>query len=117
MIDEYDNTIYSRDVIDRITELEDTAGLTDDEIAELKDLSSFAEEAESYNSCWNDGTILISDSYFESYIQEQCEEVYAQIDFSAFPFYLIDWTAAAEEAMDDYSEVILGSTTFWIGND
>jgi hypothetical protein len=111
------DTFSSLDILERIEELEELTeeGRTGLEDEELADLIAFAEEAETYSADWQDGTILINDEHFEAYIRELIEEVF-DVDFDAFPFRYIDWTAAAEDSMYDYDEVTLGGSVFWISN-
>lgn len=114
---EREDTLNSLEVIGLIEELESLGSArTVNEEMELQELRAFAAEAETINSDWTDGTVLINDRHFEDYIREQVEEVYSEINFDSFPFGYIDWTYVAEEAMSDYDEIELGASTFWIAS-
>jgi hypothetical protein len=114
---EREHTLDSLEVIGLIHELESLGSArTVNEDKEFQELLTFAQEAETINSDWTDGTILINDRHFEDYIREQVEDVYSEIDFESFPFNCIDWSYVAEQAMYDYDEIELGTSTFWIAN-
>lgn len=120
MINEYQDTISSLDIFERIDELEELGdeGRSRNDDEELADLRSLSSEAEEYCSSWTDGTLMIADSYFESYIQELIEELHPEVDFTAFPFYCMDWAEAASEAQYDYTEVTMpNGHNFWIRQD
>lgn len=115
----------SRDVIDRIEELETEVGSQtedtenypdgpDEELtAELKVLKSLADEA-SGSPDWPYGETLIRDSYFEDYARELAEDIGA-IDRNAhWPNDCIDWEKAAEELQQDYTSVDYDGVTYWI---
>jgi hypothetical protein len=114
---EYRDTISSTEITERIDELEELGdegrtGLEDEELADLK---AFAEEAESYVSDWEYGVTLVNDAYFEQYAEDEVSEIF-DIDTNTFPYYCMDWQRVAEDMQYDWTEINLGSTTFWIGN-
>ncbi len=87
-ISNMNNTIDSRDVIERIEELEiiindaDTEeSANSEEVAEAREelriLLALQEEAEGYSSDWEYGSQLIRRSYFEEAMDEMVEECYA----------------------------------------
>lgn len=102
----YRNVLDSRDIADRINELED----------ELKALDALKESAIHYNCEWNDGAILISDSYFEDYAKELAEDIGAIDPYADLPLSHIDWGSAAEELRKDYTSIDFCGQTFWIAN-
>ncbi len=109
--------IDSRDIIERIAELEanlEELGPESDELKELETLRAFAETSD-YAPDWYYGEALIRDSYFEDYAQELAEDIG---DFSAahaeWPFTYIDWPAAARALQMDYTSVTLDGIDYWI---
>lgn len=128
-----DDIIDSRDIIERISELEDMLedcvvddgnvtviyedGETDmtDEHEELQILKALAEEAEGYAADWPYGETLINESHFTEYAQQLAEDI-GTIDTDAltWPACHIDWDAAAEALKMDYTEVDFDGTTFLV---
>jgi hypothetical protein len=121
-IAEGDNIIDSRDVIQRIEDLENERENTDDKETwdneedgvELRSLKALAEQTSGYADDWTHGKVLISDDYFETYAQELAEDIGAMPDTSAWPARCIDWKQAADELKQDYTAVEYGATTYWI---
>jgi hypothetical protein len=112
----YDSTIDSRDVIERIEELqaereEDESNFTAADDEELAELEELADEASS-SPDWEYGEALINADYFTQYAQELAEDCY-EIS-SEWPFRCIDWEQAARELKMDYFSVDFGSQTFYI---
>lgn len=133
-----DNVIDSRDVIARIDELE--SGLqsdweTDgerlqgemgptfddwlvsqdsDDAQELKILRALQDEAEGYASDWRYGATLINESYFEDYARELADDIGATKKDQGWPYNHIDWEAAADELLGDYTEVSFDGTTYYV---
>lgn len=118
------DVLDSRDVIERIEELEGMeaaiedlvagSGLDDDEREELKDLREFAEEASGYAEDWLHGETIIADSYFTEYAQQLADDIGA-IDWNAsWPLTYIDWERATDALKQDYTEVTLRGVDFWI---
>lgn len=116
VIDNLEDIIDSRSVIDRIEELIDIEGeeLTDDEREELVALTALAAEGEDYASDWAFGTTLIRDSYFTEYAEQLAEEVGA-IDHNAeWPSMYIDWETAAQDLQQDYSLLDFDGVEYWV---
>lgn len=118
-ISKYDDLIDSRDIIERIEELENEReenGATwgPDEAAELFALQKLADEAEGYSPDWRYGETLIRDSYFVTYAQELADELGAIDDAATWPNYCIDWEQAARELQVDYTAVDFDGVTYWI---
>lgn len=140
-IDGRTDIIDSRDVIDRIEELEayfgeeiteketeldpDDADLIEklgidfsdaDDLRELLQLVALANEASNYTPDWNYGEVLINDDYFTEYAQELAEDLglYPAENSSSWPLYCIDWDRAAEDLKMDYSQVEFDGHTFWV---
>lgn len=107
--------IDSRDVIERIAELEAEGAEQDtdegDEYEMLKELdddgrNDFGEE-------WKYGVILIHEDYFVEYAKQLAEDVGAIDREAAWPACHIDWDAAADSLKMDYSEVSVGGEWYW----
>src|SRR5882762_565900 len=96
-IDNLDDIIDSREIIERIEELEaDEAELADsdlNELALLRDLT--AEAANTGIENWEHGATLIRDSYFVEYTRELAEETVEGLEDAKWPFSCIDWEKAA----------------------
>ena len=132
-ISNVDDIIDSRDVIERIEELETIQAelvqqLSDGIIAEadmlvfdkeqgkeLDMLRALADECNSLSSDWEFGEILIRYSYWENYIQEMledCGDIPADL-----PWYIcIDWEITADNISQDYSIVEFNGIDYYIRN-
>ena len=142
-ISNMDDTIDSRDVIERIEELQterDTfcesyetsadmeeadeettdkacaawADANSEEAAELAALEALQEEAEGYCPDWTYGAQLIRDSYFEDYAQETAEDCGMIQPGATWPNNCIDWEQAARELQQDYTAVDFDGVTYWV---
>lgn len=123
MIQDVDNSqdiLDSRDIIERIAELErlkaaDTDGDSFDEYDdqdELDALYALAEEAE-HAEDWEYGATLIRDSYFEEYGQDLAVDIgYLDGDKEMYDF--IDWERWAEHIQQDYFPVEFDGVTYWV---
>lgn len=85
-----------------------------EEIAELKNLQSLADEAEGYAPDWKHGEALIRDSYFETYAQELADDIGAIKADAGWPNNFIDWEAAADALKQDYTSVDFDGVEYWI---
>jgi hypothetical protein len=126
IISNRDDIIDSRDVIERIEELEsllqdvaedggDTEGHYDDDRDELAALKALAEEGYLYVPDWKYGAALIRDSYFEEYAEEFAHDIGA-IDRGAgygWPLTHLDWAAAAAALKMDFIELEFDGVTYW----
>lgn len=121
-ISKFDDIIDSREVIERIAELEDIEGIEDqiaaleesDDATELVALRELAAEAEGYASDWRHGAQLIHDSYFEDYARELAGDIGAISRDAKWPLQHIDWAAAAAELQQDYTAVDFDGETYWV---
>lgn len=109
----YSDVFDSRDVIERISELEDQEQRDEEETAELAILQAFADEAEGYAADWQYGEGFIRDSYFKEYAQELADDIGAVDSDAAWPNSYIDWDAAADALQMDYTSIELDGVTFW----
>ena len=108
-----ENIIDSRDIIERIDELESMDVLDEIETEELAVLRAFADEAASYFEDWTYGEGLIEDSFFVSYAQELAEDIGAIAHDAPWPTTHIDWDAAADALKMDYTSIELDGFTYW----
>lgn len=117
MIINKDNVIDSRDIIERIEELEELiAGeSTGDEFLEYTTeydlLSSLAEECSDYASDWEYGETLIHEDYFEQYMDEMVR------DCGYLPKDIPDWISISvdyDALKQDYTEVDFDGETYYI---
>lgn len=106
--------IDSRDIIERIAELDSTEDLDDDERAELESLEAFAEEAKGYAADWEYGAAFIRDSYFEDYAQELAEDLDLVDTNASWPMNCIDWESAARHLKMDYTSIDFDGVTYWV---
>jgi antirestriction protein len=114
-----DDIIDSREVIERIAELEAVAEegdslLDQDERIDLEELRKLAAEASDYAADWEYGETLIRDSYFVTYAQEFAEDIGAVNPDAGWPNSYIDWERAARELRMDYTSVEFDGVTYWI---
>jgi hypothetical protein len=113
-----DDIIDSRDVIERIEELQGLdadpeSGLEAEEAAELAALVALAEQGEAFED-WKYGETLIRDSYFVDYAKEYADDVVGNLKTMGWPFNHIDWEAAAEEIQTDYTSIDFDGVAFWV---
>ena len=113
-VDNFDDIIDSRDVIERIEELQNDEARTDDETAELQALQALQDEAQHYCEDWKYGAALIRDSYFVTYAQELADDIGAIPKDAGWPCTCIDWEQAARELRMDYTRVEFDGITYWV---
>ena len=117
-IDNYEDMIDTRDVLDRIEELlidASDALLTEAGTEELISLIRLiCRVAEVSGEDPEDGAGLIRDSYFQEYAQDLADDIGA-IDANAnWPVCHIDWEAAADSLKMDYSSLEFEGVTYWV---
>lgn len=81
---------------------------------ELKALKDLQDDAEGYAPDWHHGATLINESYFETYAQELAEDIGSVKQGMEWPYNHIDWEAAADELLGDYTSVDFDGTTFYV---
>jgi hypothetical protein len=109
-----DDVIDSRDIIDRISLLEELGEERDEsEAEELAALLALQEEANG-SPDWQYGETLIRDTYFREYAQELAEDIGAIDRNASWPARCIDWDQAADELRQDYFSVEFDGATYWI---
>ena len=114
-----DYAIDGRDIQARIDELEALDAPTEEESAELTDLTAFLHEAMQYNSDADAGETIIAESHFVDYIKEIIDDCYAlpkELTSGEWPYrhITINYEAAAEEAKADYAELTFRGRNFYI---
>lgn len=104
-INNTEDLIDSRDVIERIKELEaqDKDEQEAEELAALKELNREGEDT--FGEEWEYGVTLVHEDYFEDYAQEFAEDIGAIDRNAQWPLQYIDWEEAADALKMDYSEV------------
>jgi predicted RecB family endonuclease len=120
IIDKYQDVMDSRDIIERIEELEAEIKSVEDEGSEcdpevhdeLRALVDLAQEA-SASPDWTYGEALIRDSYFEEYAEQLADDMGVEVK-DEWPYRHIDWVAAARELQQDYFDVNFDGVTYWI---
>lgn len=122
-IDNNQDIIYSRDVIERLDELESDredavedgtlAEWTDENGEEYDSLKALVEVA-SGSPDWEYGAALIRRSYFRDYAQELAEDRGMIPKNLSWPYTCIDWEQAASELEVDYSGVNFGGVEYLI---
>ena len=122
-IDNTDDVIDSRDVIERIETLEslkadhddDPEGghFSDEDALELRDLRALANEAIQYSGDWEYGSSLIRDSYFTDYAREMLEDC-GDIPKDLPHYIAVDWDQTALNIRVDYTPIDFGGVTYWV---
>lgn len=116
-ISNYYDVIDSRDIIERIEELqvliaeESTDADFLEWCKEFDALTSLAEEAEKYSDDWQYGAQLIRESYFEIYMDEMIADCYELPE--DLPFWMTvvyDYEALKQ----DYTEIDFDGVTYYI---
>lgn len=122
-ITNYDDYFDSRDVLERIKELNDQLDeLLEDYPEEQESIEEIQDELElmyAIQNEWDDaesfewGITFIRDSYFETYAEEFAEEIGAIDSEYEWPAYCIDWEWAARELQIDYSSIDFDGVRYW----
>lgn len=139
-VSEGQDIIDTRDIVERIKELEDeraaietaakeahgtetpeanarvAAALTEwDDGDEAEELKVLLQVREDYcgSEDFENGEALIADHYFEEYAEELAENIGAITKGATWPNDCIDWKRAAEQLQQDYSPLDYGQTTYW----
>ena len=142
MIDNTEDIIDSRDVHERISEMEmeatsrweeatefpegegpsygelaavDHAKWLDEEDAdEYRALKALEAEGENAAADWFHGATLIREDYFEDYARQLAEDIGAIDPDANWPLGCIDWEKAANELLIDYTSVEFDGVTYWV---
>ena len=106
----YDDIIDSRDIETRLEELT-SMERDESEDKELEFLTEIREELKDHPE-WNYGLLLISDSYFSTYVQEMLED--DGIIPNGMPWYIVvDWEQTANNIKCDYSTIDVKGFTYY----
>lgn len=125
-----DDVIDSRDVIERIAELEgERDALADEDGAisekklaewnegeagtELKNLLTLQEEADGYVPDWKYGAGLVRETYWVEYVEEMLKDI-GDLPQKLPHYIVIDWEATAENIKVDYTSVEFDGVTYWV---
>lgn len=110
-----DDVIDSRDVIERIEELQAMLNDTPDDFGEddgeeLRALLALQEEVKGYCPDWEYGAQLIRDSYFEQAMDEMLEDIGdLPRDLPSYLTITVDYEALQQ----DYTAVEFDGITYW----
>jgi hypothetical protein len=104
------NILDSRDLQERLDELEALDERDDDESEELTALRDLKEETDDCG--WEYGIFFIDEDDFEEYAQELADDIGATNRNAPWPLNHIDWEAAADELRIDYMEAEYQGTTY-----
>ena len=102
-----DQIMDSREISDRIDELQDTdinEVLSDEDHSELQLLRALQEAFQNYGD-WDHGDSVIPEACFVEYISDIIDECYEIKKSSDWPYrhMTLDYEAAADEAKQDYT--------------
>ena len=124
-IDNTQDVIDSREIIDRIEDLEgrieDLEYIEEPSSEEAQELAILLKVQEQAEDCadYQYGEVLIRESYFTDYIKElidDCYELPKEFNSGAWPWrhMTLDYEAAANEAKDDYTWIDFDGVTYLI---
>ena len=106
--------IDSRDIIERVAEIDDAVSEDDySDTDELEALSSIIDQISDYG-IFKYGEILIREDYFTEYCQELCEDT-GDIPHN-LPWYIeehLDWEGVAKELQQNYMEVDFDGVSYF----
>jgi hypothetical protein len=135
VFDYHSDTIDSRDIQERIDELqsefdshvdeyeesdgeedagEDLLNWLEENGDEFVTLLEIKEEVEQYTSDWDSGAFIIADNHFEDYAQELAEDTGAIDRNAKWPLQFVDWGMASDALKEDYTEIIIDGVSYWI---
>lgn len=109
---EHEDVIDSRDIIERIEELEGDEDLDESEQEELAMLKSVAEEGEHFSD-WEHGETLINTNYWVEYCKDLVSDV-GDLPRDLPSYIAIDWEKTADNLSNDYSRIDVGNSEFYI---
>lgn len=81
--------------------------------SEAADLIAFVDECENSVPDWNYGEALIRETYFTEYAQQLAEDIGAVDPNADWPASYIDWEAAADALLIDYTAYDFGGVTYY----
>jgi hypothetical protein len=104
-----DEIINTRDIMARLAALESDSV----DSAERRTLRDLIEQAEGKVEDWEYG-IMVRDSHFVAYTRDLAIDVGAFRENNRWPYYCIDWDAAADEIRIHYTPVNFDGVKYWI---
>lgn len=113
------DTIDTRDIIERVAELDDLIDAeredweVDEKLALLAERALLRDQLLVEIDGAEDGVTLIRDSYFKEYAMELADELGTYDHDLKWPLTCIDWNQAARELRYDYSAVDYDGVTYW----
>lgn len=114
-VDNSADVLDSRNILERLAELESTEDRDEEENTELATLTALIDEIDqNAGDSARDGVTLIRDSYFEDYARELAEDIGAIDRNAGWPNSYIDWEAAADALKQDYSTVDFDGVDYWV---
>ena len=108
---EYGEILDTRDLIARLEELRGDEDLNDEEREELAALEAVEDAG---IADWLYGETLIREDSFTDYARELAEDIGAIDPNAQWPLSHIDWDAAADALKEDYTEVTLDGSTYYV---
>ena len=103
----------SRDILERLAELEESDSLTDeegDELAALRNVDRQGQEIED----WEYGVTLVADHAFTEYAADLAIDLGLVPDSLTWPLTCVDWEQAASELKMDYTAIVIEEVTYWV---
>ena len=113
----YEDVIDSRDIIERIEELDsmkENEELNEEETEELEILIDLQEQCQGYASDWAYGATLIHEKYFTEYTEDMCNDIGVVDTRNDNWWIVIDWEKTADNVKMDYTEVDFNGETYYI---
>lgn len=107
-------TIDGRDIISRISHLEESSSITTDEEHELKMLKKIAEEAGSCNADFPDCAILVTASYLEDCAEQLYEGMGVLDELPDEILRHINWDGVAEDMKESYAKIDFDGELYYI---
>lgn len=117
-MDNTDDILDVRDIIERVEELREDEDKDEDEAEQLRTLEALLDDLKGYggdhqwNGDWYPVT-LVRDSYFEDFARDEAEQLDLVKPDVTWPYTCIDWEQAARELQVDYTSVEFGDVTYW----
>lgn len=122
------NTFDSRDVQERIDEMELEYGpeegdsmdtihvekMEEEEREEYKALNELLSLGLDATSEWYDGALFIAEDYFTQYAEQLADDIGAIDSNATWPLRHIDWEAAADDLKQDYTEIEFRDATYFV---
>tara|TARA_R100001460_G_scaffold52983_1_gene91934 strand:+ start:850 stop:1212 length:363 start_codon:yes stop_codon:yes gene_type:complete len=111
------DTLDSRDLEERIVELEKNNDLTDQEKEELHQLAAIKKDVEDYSEEWEDGITFVSQYYWREYCEEfayDCGYIEDINRVNTNPLvYCVDWEKWASEMKYDYTSIEINKVDYY----